>query len=178
MNAEASLSADRFLIPLLVLVGVAVSIWVIVQVLGTWRKHRKVREQGLPARAILLRSERTAMSSHQRPRYNHLLEVTLPDRPTYEVWVSDRFRDWNVRVFAPGLELDVRVDPTDAQRVAVMGPVVEQDLGQLAALLVGKPVSPPKDPVKSLADLQRLLGEGLITMDDFERKKAEILGRL
>ncbi|AKF84685.1 hypothetical protein MFUL124B02_02995 [Myxococcus fulvus 124B02] len=178
MNAETPLSAARFLVPLLFLLGTGVSVWIITRILGTWLKHRKVREQGLPARAILLRSERTAMSSQKRARYNHLLEVTLPDRPPYEVWVLDRYHDWNVRVFAPGLELDVRVDPADAQRVAVMGPVVEQDLGQLAALLAGKPVSAPKDPVKSLAELQRMLGEGLITMDDFERKKAEILGRL
>ncbi|MBZ4412022.1 SHOCT domain-containing protein [Myxococcus sp. MISCRS1] len=178
MNAETPLSAARFLVPLLILIGTGVGVWLTVRILGTWLKHRKVREQGLPARAILLRSERTAMSNQKRARYNHLLEVTLPDRPSYEVWVLDRYHDWNVRVFTPGLELNVKVDPDDPQRVAVVGPVVEQDLSQLAALLAGKPVSAPKDPVKSLADLQRMLGEGLITMDDFERKKAEILGRL
>ncbi|MCP3163484.1 SHOCT domain-containing protein [Myxococcus qinghaiensis] len=161
--------------------------WAVFAVAGCWFfghwlysrwKHQQVRQHGIPAEATLLRLERTAMRINKATVYNHLLQVRVPGRAPYEVWLRSRAHDWNVRVMAPGMELKVKVAPEDPKRVVVMGPLVPQDLGNLAALLAGRPVGTAPDPVKSLADLQRMLGEGLITMDDFERKKAEILGRL
>ncbi|TQF09146.1 SHOCT domain-containing protein [Myxococcus llanfairpwllgwyngyllgogerychwyrndrobwllllantysiliogogogochensis] len=142
-------------------------------------KHEQVRQHGIPAEATLLRLERTAMRINKATVYNHLLQVRVPGRAPYEVWLRSRAHDWNVRVMEPGLELKVKVAPEDPNRVAVMGPLVPQDLGHLVRLMTQPPVPPPPaDPVKALTDLQRMAGAGLITTEEFEQKKAEILARL
>ncbi|WP_342378257.1 SHOCT domain-containing protein [Myxococcus stipitatus] len=155
--------------------GVAFVLWLA----ASARKTQQVREHGLPAEATLLRLEPTSMLINKVRVYNSLLQVRVPGRPPYEVWLNGRTHDWNVQVLEPGLDLKVKVAPDDPNRVVVMGPLIPQNMSNLTRLLQQPEGSlPTADPVKALKDLQRMAHEGLITDEEFERKKAEILARL
>ncbi|MFP2928211.1 hypothetical protein ACLESO_24035 [Pyxidicoccus sp. 3LG] len=169
---------------------VAIASWALVFAGGFWfvgslvrsrLKDEQVRKHGVPAEATLLRIERTPMRINKSPVYNYLLEVRRPGHAPYEVWLrTHRGHTWNVRVFEPGLRLNVKVDPEDPRRVVVIGPVVPQKLENLAWLLEQPtPGLPPSgDPVKALTDLKRMADARLITAEEYEQKKAEILSRL
>ncbi|QSQ11458.1 SHOCT domain-containing protein [Myxococcus landrumensis] len=155
--------------------GVAFMLWLA----ASARKTQQVREHGISAEATLLSLEPTAMLINKVRVYNSVLQVRIPGRPPYEVRLNSRTHDWNVRVLEPGLELKVKVAPDDPNRVVVMGPLIPQNMSNLTRLLQ-QPEGhlPTADPVKALKDLQRMASEGLITDEEFEKKKAEILARL
>ncbi|WP_434391516.1 SHOCT domain-containing protein [Melittangium boletus] len=139
-------------------------------------RTRHVRQQGTPAVATLLKMERTAMRINKRYVYDFLLEVKPPGRPAYQVGLKSRALDWKAVLVEPGLRLKVMVDPEDPQRVVVLEPVTPQKPLNLRNLIEGQ--ERPSDPVKALKDLQSMADSGLITPDEYARKKAEILARL
>lgn len=146
----------------------------------TWKKEQ-VRHHGLPGEATVLEYKATRLYINRSQVFDFLLEVRLPGQAPYQVLLSSRWHDWNVRVMDVGLRLNVKVDPKDPQCVVVLGPVVAQDLGRflrqgMDAMATGQPVH--GDPVKALADLQRMSDAGLVTEEEYARKRAEILDRL
>ncbi|AGC41873.1 hypothetical protein MYSTI_00523 [Myxococcus stipitatus DSM 14675] len=160
---------------LFIAMGVGFMLWVV----AASRKIQHIREHGLPAEATLLSLEPTAVLINKVRVYNSLLQVRVPGRPPYEVRLNSRTHDWNVQVLEPGLDLKVRVAPDDPNQVVVMGPLIPQNMSNLTRLLQQPEGSlPTPDPVKALKDLQRMASEGLITDEEFEQKKAEILARL
>ncbi|MCY1031614.1 hypothetical protein OV207_09135 [Corallococcus sp. BB11-1] len=142
------------------------------------RKRAWLRQHGLPAEATVLRLQGTGMRINRSQVFDFLLEVTLPGLAPYQVRLRSRWHDWNVRVMDVGLRLKVKVDPNDLQRLVVLGPVVPQDLGRHFSGLGALAAPAPGDPVKGLADLQRMADEGLVTPEEYARTKAEILARL
>lgn len=161
---------------LLALVGVAA----VIHLLRERWKTEQLRQHGLPAEATVLWLEGTAMRINHSQVFNFLLEVRRPGQAPYQVRLKSRCHDWNVRVIDVGLRLKVHVDPNDPQRLVVLGPVVAQDPSRLAHLLEGRGMEPPSpaDPVKALTDVQRLADAGLITPEEYARKRAEILERI
>ncbi|RKG67004.1 hypothetical protein D7V80_17555 [Corallococcus sp. CA054B] len=146
----------------------------------SWRK-KQVREHGLPGEATVLECRATRMYINRSQVFDFLLEVRLPGQTPYQVSLSSRMHDWNVRVMDVGLRLNVKVDPKDPQCVVVLGPVVAQDLGRflrqgMDAMATGQAAH--ADPVKALSDLQRMADAGLVSEDEYARKRAEILDRL
>ncbi len=141
-------------------------------------RMRHVRQQGTPAVATVLKMERTAMQINKRSVYDFLLEVKPPGRPAYQVRLKSRALDWKAFVVEPGLRLKVMLDPEDPQRVVVLEPVTPQKPLNFGKLLEGQGQERPSDPVKALKDLQSMADSGLITPDEYARKKAEILARL
>ncbi|MBZ4334991.1 DUF3592 domain-containing protein [Corallococcus sp. AS-1-12] len=144
-------------------------------------KQSQVRQHGLPGEATVRRFTPTRMYINRRQIFEFVLEVRLPGQAPYPVSLSSTIQDWNVQVMDVGLRLKVKVDPKDPQRVVVLGPVVEQDLtGFLLQGMGAMTKGPPAqgDPVKALADLQRMADAGLVSEEEFARKRAEILGRL
>ncbi|RKH20535.1 hypothetical protein D7X74_03680 [Corallococcus sp. CA047B] len=139
-------------------------------------KRGQIRQHGLPAEATVLRLQGTPIRINRSQVFDFLLEVRLPGHAPYQVRLRSRWNDWNVRVMDVGLRLKVKVDPNDLQKLVVLGPVVPQDLSRLFSGLDAAPA--PGDPVKSLSDLQRMADEGLVTPEEYARKKAEILDRL
>jgi hypothetical protein len=155
---------------LLVCVG-----FVVTFVRSTW-KTRHVREHGMPAEATIRQVERTSMRINKSFVYNFLLDVKPPGRPAYPVWHKSRALDWKAVIVEPGVRLKVKVDPEDPQRIVVLEPVTPQKPQNLRHLLEGQ--ERPSNPVKALKDLQSMADHGLITPDEYARKKAEILARL
>ncbi|MBM7116098.1 SHOCT domain-containing protein [Archangium primigenium] len=139
-------------------------------------RTRHVRQQGTPAVATLLKMERTVMQINKRYVYDFLLEVKPPGRPAYQVRLKSRALDWKAVLVEPGLRLKVMLDPEDPQRVVVLEPVTPQKPLNFRNLMEGQ--ERPSDPVKALKDLQSMADNGLITPDEYARKKAEILARL
>ncbi|MBN8471558.1 hypothetical protein JYJ95_34050 [Corallococcus exiguus] len=145
-----------------------------------WKK-KQVRAHGLPGKATVLECKGSRVYINRSEIFDFLLEVRLPGQAPYQVSLSSRWHDWNVRVMDVGLQLNVKVDPEDPQGVVVLGPVVAQDLGRflrqgMDALATGQAAH--ADPVKALADLQRMADAGLVSEEEYARKRAEILDRL
>ncbi|WNG23560.1 hypothetical protein F0U62_05595 [Cystobacter fuscus] len=140
-----------------------------------WTTHH-LRQHGIPAEATILQLERTLMQINRRHVYDILLDVKLPGRPAYQVWHKSRMLDWNAFIVEPGLRLKVKVDPEDPQRLVVLEPVTPQRPLSIHDLHPGP--DRPSDPVKAMKDLQSMMDNGLITPDEYARKKAEILARL
>ncbi|WP_223645288.1 SHOCT domain-containing protein [Corallococcus sp. EGB] len=173
-----------------VLLAVLMGLWglilimagvLVVRALTRASRRGEVRKNGLPGEATVLECTPTRMFINHRQVVDFLLDVQLPGRTPYQVRLKSRWHDWNVRVLDVGLRLNVKVDPDDPQTLVVVGPVVAQDLGRfllqgMEAMVSGQPA--PRDPVKALADLQRMADAGLVTDEEYARKKAEILGRL
>ncbi|RKG52585.1 hypothetical protein D7X30_33825 [Corallococcus sp. AB011P] len=145
-----------------------------------WKKEQ-TRNHGLPGEATVLEYKATRMYINRSQVFDFLLEVRMPGEAPYQVSLSSRWHDWNVRVMDVGLRLNVKVDPKDPQGVVVLGPVVAQDLGRflrqgMDAMATGQAAH--ADPVKALADLQRMADAGLVSEEEYARKRTEILDRL
>ncbi|MHA7630130.1 gas vesicle protein GvpG [Corallococcus sp. M7] len=153
----------------------------VVRLIRRARKKEQVRKNGLPGEATVLQYKATPMFINRSQVFDFLLEVRLPGQAPYQVSLSSRWHDWNVRVMDVGLRLNVKVDPEDPQEVVVLGPVVAQDLGRflregMDAMATGQTAH--GDPVKALTDLQRMADAGLVSEEEYARKRAEILDRL
>jgi|GEM_PF-6749402 len=168
-----------FLIGCFLLLGFGVAAFVVHSKWGRffsgWTTHH-LRQHGIPAEATILQMERTLMQINGRHVYDILLDVKLPGRPAYQVRHKSRTLDWNAFIVEPGVRLKVKVDPEDPQRLVVLEPVTPQRPLRIHDLLPGP--ARPSDPVKALKDLQSMMDNGLITPDEYARKKAEILARL
>ncbi len=168
------------LIGILLSLGASVAVFAVLAKGGSviswpWTKHR-LRQHGIPAEATILQLERTLMQINRRNVYDILLEVKMPGRPVYQVWHKSRMLDWNALVVEPGVRFKVKVDPEDPQRLVVLEPATPQKPARLQELLQGQ--ARPSDPVKAMKDLQSMMDNGLISPDEYARKKAEILARL
>ena len=109
---------------------------------GTSDDYGVLVQTGIPARGILLWVNRTATKV---PTYNRvafeqrgmLIDVEIPGRAPYEVNTVS-FVPVNLsRDVLPGCTVELRVDPNDPSRIAIVGP------GVGFAQLMPPPPSPP-----------------------------------
>ncbi|MBJ6759797.1 SHOCT domain-containing protein [Myxococcaceae bacterium JPH2] len=134
----------------------------------------RLREEGTPAQATVLEMKDTALRINRAHVYSILLEVRMEGRAPYQVRTRTRLIGMSgMAVWGPGLEVNVKVDPKDPQRLVILGPTQPIDLARALGA-----AAQPQDPVRAMADLQRLSDAGLISPSEFEAKRAEILGRL
>lgn len=138
-------------------------------------KEANILKHGVPAEATVLQMKDTGWRINKRPLFETLLEVRQPDRPPYQVKVMKRLVSmqgaWMLDV---GMRLDVKVDPKDPQSVAIVGAAVPPAAFQ--SVSAGLPSA--GDPVKAMSDLQKLRDAGLITQNEYDEKRAQILARL
>ncbi|WNZ60845.1 hypothetical protein QEG98_33705 [Myxococcus sp. MxC21-1] len=132
------------------------------------RRDEQLLQQGESAEATVLQVQRTRKRINHSPVFAVRLEVRRSGHAPYEVGLEDRLDAWDIPVMEPGRRLKVKIHPNDAQRVLLVG----EDTSQPSS------VSPQGDPVKAMADLQRMANEGLIAAEEYEQKRAEILSRL
>jgi hypothetical protein len=100
------------------------------------------------------------------------LEVRLPDREPYAVAFQQRVPHLLVGAILPGTGLAVRVDPADAQRVAV-------DFDQPPVPAGSTPAQQAdSDPLGKLERLAKLHEQGVITDAELAEQKQRLLGEI
>ncbi len=102
------------------------------------RDYDRLLAAGMPARGILVQVDATGMRVAQGFRVFQLrgvlIDVEVPGRPPYEIRTSALIPSNAVRDVLPGVTVELRVDPSDAQKIAIIGPGVG-----LAPALVAPP---------------------------------------
>jgi hypothetical protein len=156
------------------------------------RGEHEVIERGVPATAIAkgfaepVPGDRFAM--------HILLSVRPPSGAPYDVdyvFPTTRMK----AAITVGMEIPVKIHPEDPQRIAVqwnaqLGSIAAAG-GDMAAVMGGlnatyatvadtamRQAQATEDPTTRLTKLQQMRDAGLVTADEFEAKKADILGAL
>ncbi|WIG98549.1 DUF3592 domain-containing protein [Myxococcus sp. SDU36] len=86
-------------------------------------KRAHLRHTGLVAEATIITVTHTALSYEGSSFYLLELDVKIPFNGPYPVRLMSRTHDWNTGAVKRGLQLEVRVDPDNPQRIAVVGPL-------------------------------------------------------
>ncbi|AKQ64923.1 hypothetical protein A176_001835 [Myxococcus hansupus] len=136
---------------------------------------KRVLQHGEDAEATVLELRDTALRIDRRPVFDVHLEVRPRGRAAYRARAKEHLgRHQNSAWLGRGALLKVKVDRNDASKVAIVGAAVT--VTPNAVVIQSLP--PAADPVKAMQDLQTLLDKGLITSEEFEAKKAQILARI
>ncbi|WP_163782514.1 DUF3592 domain-containing protein [Myxococcus vastator] len=86
-------------------------------------KRAHLRHTGLAAEATIVTVTHTVLSYEGNDFYLLELDVKIPFNGPYPVRLLSRTHDWNIGSVKRGLQLEVRVDPDNPQRIAVVGPL-------------------------------------------------------
>ncbi|QQR42433.1 SHOCT domain-containing protein [Myxococcus xanthus] len=149
--------------------------WVIGSFTRDAMVERDVLKHGEDAEATVLELRDTGLRVNRRPVFELLLEVRQRGRASYQARVRKRLGPHqSIGSLGVGMRLNVKVDRAEPSKVAIVGAVMTAPVG--AFVLQGMPSA--GDPVKAMQDLQSLMDKGLITPEEFEAKKAQILARI
>ena len=136
---------------------------------------KRVLQHGEDAEATVLEVRDTALRINRRPVFDVHLEVRPRGHAAYRARAKEHLgRHQNAAWLGRGAILKVKVDRNDASKVAIVGAAVTAP----ASAVVIQNLPPAADPVKAMQDLQTLMDRGLITSEEFEAKKAQILARI
>ncbi|WP_426753599.1 SHOCT domain-containing protein [Myxococcus sp. Y35] len=149
--------------------------WVVGSFIRDAMVERNVLKHGEDAEATVLKLRDTAWRVNHRPVFELLLEVRQRGRASYQARVRKRLGPHqSVGSLGVGMRLNVKIDRNDPGKVAIVGAAMTAPAG--AFVIQGMPSA--GDPVKAMKDLQSLMDAGLITPEEFEAKKAQILARI
>ncbi|MBL0696989.1 SHOCT domain-containing protein [Comamonas sp. JC664] len=136
---------------------------------------KRVLQHGEDAEATVLEVRDTAMRIDRRPVFDVHLEVRPRGRAAYRARAKEHLgRHQNAAWLSRGAQLKVKVDPNDASKVAIVGAAVTAPPSDV----VTQNLPLAADPVKAMQDLQTLMDRGLVTSEELEAKKAQILARI
>ncbi len=128
-----------------------------------WRAEGVLR-RGLPAEAVVLKVWDTGTSLNDNPQVGLLLEVRPADGAPFQTETASVASRLEAARICPGAIVQVKYDPQDRRRVA---------------LVPGTEVRPAlQGPAERLAELEELRRRGLVTEEEYERKRREILGSI
>ncbi|GEL74796.1 SHOCT domain-containing protein [Myxococcus virescens] len=175
MDALLPATPTEFFVFLLVGGILAYAAWVVRRFARDAAVEQQVLKHGEDAEATVLELRDTALRVNRRPVFELLLEVRQRGRASYQARVRKRLGPHqSVESLGVGMRLNVKVDRDEPSKVAIVGAVMTAPVG--AFVLPGMPSA--GDPVKAMQDLQSLMDKGLITPEEFEAKKAQILARI
>ncbi len=145
--------------------------------------QRRLLARGESAPAVVLEARRTAVTFNRRN--DRVLKLALEVRPRagrpFRAEARRLVADYAAAQYQPGSVVEVKFDPSSPRRVVLTG---------AASRLSAQPHafdSPPgftraqqpaDDQIGRLRQLKEMLDAGLITADDYEAKKSEILSRI
>jgi hypothetical protein len=176
------LTASPWPLLALVLVGVVLLAAVAWQMeRGAQRAYERLVESGVPAEATVLRARDSGWRTNGRVHIVYELEVWRPGGRPYKATARLQIhRPWSPIPYPPGSVVAVRVDPYRPERVAIAGgtPVLGGALAPDMPPGGGYATGDGADPAWRLRMLKAMCDEGLITPEEFEAKKAQILERL
>ncbi|WAM24114.1 SHOCT domain-containing protein [Myxococcus sp. NMCA1] len=148
------------------------TVWGVVRVMMV---ERHVLKHGEAAEATVRELKDTGWRINKQPLFELLLDVRQSGRAAYQTKVKKKLgRHQSISTMGVGTRLDVKVDRNDPLKVAIVGAAMTAPVG--AFMRQGMPSE--GDPVKAMQNLQSLMDKGLITPEEFQAKKAQILARI
>jgi hypothetical protein len=83
-------------------------------------QRNKLLQTGEPAQAIIQAVEQTGVYINNNPQIRMTVEVRPPNRPPYVTTITQTVGLIQIAAFMPGTLLDVRYDPADPRKVAIV----------------------------------------------------------
>jgi hypothetical protein len=99
---------------------------VLLPLLKSSARNSQLIKQGLPAQATILRIWDTGVTVNDNPRVGFLLEVRPMERPAFQAEASMLVSRIAVAQYQPGALVEIRYDPSDSTKVAIVGTVSSQ----------------------------------------------------
>lgn len=139
---------------------VAVPAGLYLLLLRPFLQSEALEERGQPAQATVLEVWDTRWTVNDNPLVGLRLQVRPPGDVPFEVKTKAVISRLMVGQLRPGAVLEVRYDPRNHRRVAVVP---------------GAEVTPAPRAAQRLAELEDLRRQGLVTEEEYERKRQAIL---
>jgi hypothetical protein len=118
-------------------------------------------KDGVTTQAKVLKVWDTGVSINDNPQVGLLLEFSLVGGALQQVETKTVVSRLNVALVQPGITAEIKVDPNDFKRLKVLSLDIEQP--------------PAEDAVSRMEELTALRDRKLITEDEYQRKREEIL---
>lgn len=103
-------------------ITVGVTLFVIRLVRKTVGQDRNVLENGIPAVAKILSVRQTGVMLNNQPQIEFQLEIHPPSGIPYQAQAKAVVALVNIPQFQPGVEVPVKIDPTDQTKVVLVSP--------------------------------------------------------
>ncbi len=149
-------------------IAITFSLIVVVAVMiGLYRTINPVQiKNGIEVRGEIEEVSDTGTTLNENPQVKLLINFKRNDGlPCYGT-VKTIVSRLNVSLVRPGCKVDIKYDPNKPERI------------QLVKVHLAETTGPGTDIVKRLSDLQDLRNKGLITEEDYQRRKEEILNEV
>ncbi len=121
-------------------------------------------KNGVTASATVLKVWDTGMSINDNPQVGLLLEVDSPEGRQLRIETKKIVSRLNAALVQPGVVAQIRYDPKNLKRVQVISIETTRPEGNSATA--------------RLEELERMRDKGLISHDEYEKKREEILKAL
>jgi hypothetical protein len=135
------------------------------------RRRAYLERNGISATAKVVKVEPTNVRINNKPVMRMELEVRGGALPMLRKTVKKALPQWQHMNAMPGATMDVLVDPADHERIEYLYETLEAPTMRVE-------VTGGDDAYDQLQSLKRMLEDGLITADEYEEKKDEILARM
>ncbi len=110
------------LVPLLTMGGIAGMMWFVMKQAGaSAAAERQLLENGIAAPATITSVNQTGMYMNNNPQVRIDLEIAPPDGEVYPVVMHRFLQLVQIPQVQPGKVVDVRIDPENPKRVAIVG---------------------------------------------------------
>jgi hypothetical protein len=123
-NAESfrtAMSPGVYYIPLaLMVVGFLLPIFLVARTFLGWRRNRRLLRTGAPAQAKILKIWDTGVSVNDNPQVGMLLAVYPEDGMPYQAETRSIVSRLHIPLVQVGLSVEVRFDPLDPSKVALV----------------------------------------------------------
>jgi hypothetical protein len=129
-------------------------------------------KNGLKAQAKVLKVWDTGVSINDNPQVGMLMEVRDIAGSTFQVEGKTIVSRLNAALVQPGITAEVMYDPEKPKRVQIL----QLNVSSLAAAPGGS--AAPGDTAARLEELNGLRDKGLITQEEYNQKRADILKAL
>ena len=102
------------------LIGVTVPLLLAAVTIVNWRRNQKLLLRGEPARARVLKIWDTGVTLNDDPQVGMLLEVHPENRPVFQGEAKRFVSRLSIPLIQVGARVEVRFDPRDTSRIAVV----------------------------------------------------------
>lgn len=127
--------------------------------------EKQLYAAGQDAAATILEVHDTGFATKRYTQLELVLDVMPEGGAAFRVKTTKMISQSHVSLFQPGAKLKVKYDPAHPGQIALVSSPVPASAG-------------PKDTSQRLEELEKLRKKGLISGDEYEKKRQEILNSL
>jgi hypothetical protein len=121
-------------------------------------------KNGVTAQAKVLKVWDTGVSINDNPQVGLLLEVSPPGGNSFQVEAKTMVSRLNAALVQPGITAEVKYDPEKPQRIQILSLNIQG--------------TAPSNAAGRMEELNDLYDKGLITKEEYQQKREEILKAL